>query len=211
MDSIFLNLEERKNIGGGKVKRLRKAGYIPAVIYGRSMESIPTQIKASEFREFLMKHGKNSIFTTEFAAEQDMSVLVKDIQYDMLKNAVSHVDFQRVSINEKIHAAIPVRITGDNRLKGTGSVIVHQLDEVIVECLPQNVPHHLNADVSGMTPGHSLTAAQLHLPQGVTLVTEPGSVILAVTGGKSADLQVEKTDEAVVPKGEEGNVHAKRI
>lgn len=210
MNDAPLNIEQRNSVGGEKVKRLRKSGYIPAIVYGRGMKSIPVQVKASDFRGFVMKNGKSSVFTTEFAAEHDFTLLVKDIQYDLARNAVSHVDFQKVSLNEKIHAEVPVRIVGENKLKKDASVVVHQLDNVTVKCLPQDVPHFIDANVSDMTSGHSITAGQLKLPHGVTLVTDPGSVVLAVTNGK-LDLQVNKVDEPVVPVGTEGNVQAKRI
>jgi large subunit ribosomal protein L25 len=210
MNDKPLSLEQRNIVGGEKAKRLRKSGYIPAVVYGHGMTSVPVQVRASDFREFIMKNGKSSLFTTEFAAEHDATLMIKDIQYDTVRNAVSHVDFQKVSLFEKVHAEVPVRIVGENNLRNNGSVVVHQLNDLTVECLPQHVPHFIDADVSQMTSGHSITAGQLKLPQGVKLLTEPNSVVLAVTGGK-LDLDVSKVDEPVVPRGEEGKVRAVQI
>jgi len=210
MDRVMLSLEERKAIGGGRVKRLRKTGYIPAVIYGQGAESVATQVKASDFREFLSRNGRNAVFTTEFAAEQDFSMLVKDIQYNAFRNDIVHVDFQRVSLDENIRTEVPVRVFDGDKINKADSVIVHQLNSVTVECLPQDVPPYIVADVSGMTPGHSLTAAQLKLPFGISLITNPNDVILSVTGS-NLELKVNKNDEPVVPEGEEGDVHAKRV
>ncbi|MCX7711824.1 MAG: 50S ribosomal protein L25 [Clostridia bacterium] len=210
MNSLDLNLEERKAIGGGKPNRLRKSGYIPAVVYGHGSPTMAVQIKESEFKQFLSRHGKNSLFTTEFAEEHDLSMLVKDIQYDPVHKSVAHVDFQRVSMDEKVKMEVPVRVIGRDWVEKAGNVIVHQLSEVTVECLPNEVPRYIEIDVSDLTPGHGYTAGQLKLPKGVTLISEPNSVLLSITGG-GLELKVSKEDEPVTPVGEEGNVHAKRI
>lgn len=237
MENVILNLEARTEVGGERPKRLRKSGYIPAVVYGQGMETVTTQIKASDFRGFLSKHGRTAVFTTEFAAEDNLSIrsseslpvatsanvstfskanafqafenatqpkvetgsyLVKDIQYDPLRKGISHIDFQRVSLTEKVSNAVPVRVLGRERIEKDGNVIVHQLNEVIIECLPQDAPRYIDADVSGMTPGHSLTAGQLKLPVGAALVTDPLSNILSVTGG-GLELKVHKEDEKSNP------------
>jgi large subunit ribosomal protein L25 len=210
MNGATLEIEKRTVVGGRSARRLRDNGYIPAVVYGRGVESVPAQLKAGELREFISRNGKNSVFTTEFAAENDFSAIIKDIQYDAVTKDVVHVDFQRVSFDEKIHAEVPIRIIGAERLEKGGNVVVHQLNEVTVECLPQDVPPYIPVDVSNMVPGHALTAARLQIPQAVTLITDPNVVILSVTGGK-LDLQVNKVDEKVVPKGEEGEVKAVRV
>ncbi len=204
MDDAPLNLEKRNEIGGGRVRRLRDQGYIPAVVYGRGAGSIAAQVKTSEFKQFLSKSGKNSVFTTEFAADEDLSVLVKDLQYDAFHREIIHVDFQRVSMNEKISVNVPVKIAGRERIEKGGNVIAHQLNEITVECLPNQVPRYLEADVSGLTPGHSLTASQLKLPQGVSLVNGAGEVVLSVTGG-GLELKSSKAEEPAEPELVEGS------
>jgi large subunit ribosomal protein L25 len=174
------------------------------------MESLAAQVKASDFKEFLSRHGRNSLFTAEFAAEEDFSMLIKDIQYDAVKKDIVHLDLQRVSLNEKVNAEVPVKVTGRTAVEKAGSVVAHQLNTVTVECLPQDVPQYVEADITGMTPGYSLTAAKLRLPRGVALLTKPNDVILSITAG-GLGLKVHKQDEPVVPSGEEGDVHAERI
>ncbi|MCX7841576.1 MAG: 50S ribosomal protein L25, partial [Clostridia bacterium] len=134
MDNETLRLEVRDEVGGERPKRLRKDGYIPAIVYGHEMESVPAQIKESDLRRFLSSRGKNSVFTTEFAAEHDFCGLIKDIRYDPFGNSITHVDIQRVSLDEKIHASVPIKTVGKEKLDRTKSVIVHQLNEVTIEC-----------------------------------------------------------------------------
>ncbi len=207
MNDAKLKLEKRDGTGTGEANRLRKANYVPAVIYGQGEESRPALINARELRQFLSKYGKNTVFSTEFAEEQDFSMLVKDVQYHPVRKDIMHVDLQRVSPNQKVHVEVPIMTTGAENVVRNSNVVFHQLNQVVVECLPQDVPRYIEADVSGMTAGNSLTAGQLKLPQGVSLVTDPEIIVLSITGGK-VDLQVEKVDEPVKPEGEEGEVEA---
>ena len=211
MSDELLRLEKRDHVGGGKAKRLRKNGYIPAVVYGQDMTPSPAQIKLPDIRQFLAHHGKNSIFTVEFAEENDFSALIKDVQYDPVNKDIVHVDFQKVSLTEKIHSEVPVKVIGKGNIEKAGNVIVYQLDRVTVECLPQDIPKYIEVDISGMTAGYSITAAQLNLPQGVKLITDPESVILSITSGGKLNVEVNKVDETVVPYGQEGNVQAERV
>ena len=210
MENVSLHIEKRQEVGGGGARRLRENGYIPAVVYGRGSGSTAVQVKASDIKEFISRHGRNTIFSTEFAAEQDFHALIKDIQYDPVRQDIVHLDFQKVSLDEKVHTEVPIRVIGRERVEKEGHVVVHQLNTVRIECLPQDVPQHIDANVSDMKPGQALTASKLKLPIGVILVSKPTDVILSVTGGE-LDLKVDKKDEAVVPVGEEGNVHAKKV
>lgn len=210
MNNATLNLEVRTEVGGERPKRLRKSGYIPAVLYGHGMESVNAQVKASDLREFLAMNGRNAVFITEFAAESDLSVLVKDIQYDPLRKSISHIDFQRVSMTEKVTNTVPVRVLGKENVERDGNVIVYQLKEIAIECLPQDVPRYIDVDVSGMTLGHSLTAGQLQLPDGATLVSAPGSIILSVTGGR-LELKAHQEDEPVITEEEKDKPSTKKI
>jgi large subunit ribosomal protein L25 len=199
MKEIRLAIEEREAVGGGRPERVRESGYVPAVVYGKGMESKSVKIKTSDLRAFLSGYGKNAIFSAEFADEGDISVLVKDIQYDPVRKDFMHVDFQKISLSEKIHMNVPVRITGRETVERRGGVVAHQIDEITVECLPQDVPKSIAANVSDMHTGQSLTAGQLMLPEGVLLLTEPDSVILTIITGRT-EPQTEKRDAGVSPE-----------
>lgn len=210
MEQHSLHIEKREKVGSGKARRLRSSGYIPAVVYGHGVQSVAAQVKETDLREFLNKYGRNSLFTTEFAQENDVSILVKDMQVDPVNKKIIHLDLQRVFMTEKVHAVVPIRLIGREKIEKAGSVVVHQINSVTVECLPQDVPQYIEAEISGMTPGHNLTAGDLLMPQGVILVNKPSDVIMAVTGGR-LELKVHKEDEPVVAVGTEGHLHAREI
>jgi len=179
----ILKLEKRNQVGGGKAKKLRRNGYVPAVVYGKDMPPSSVQVKLPDMREFLAHHGRNSVFTAEFAEENDFSALIKNIQYDPVRKDIVHVDIQKISLTDKVQVEVPIKVTGKMDIEKSGYVIMHQLNEITVECLPQDVPKNVEANIAGMMPGSIFTAAQLKLPHGVTLVSDPNSIILTITGG----------------------------
>lgn len=182
MKNTGLNLEKRKDVGGGKARRLLEQGLIPAVVYGRDMESTPVSVKKAELLDFLKSHGRNSVFNTEFAEEHDLSMLIKDIQYDGVRREIVHLDIQKVNSNEKVQVEIPVRVIGREQAEREGHVVVHQLDSVKVECLPGDIPHYADADISGLKPGHSFTAGDFIFSNRITLLSKPAEIILSVSG-----------------------------
>lgn len=182
MKNTTLKLEKRNEIGGNRARRLREQGLIPAVVYGRNMESAAVSVKRNDLRAFLKNNGRNSVFNTEFAEEHDISMLIKDIQYDAVKKNIVHLDFQRVNSNEKVQVEVPVRIKGRDIVERMGNVVAHQLNTVAVECLPGDIPQFADADISGLKPGQCFTAGDLIFSGGVTLLSRPTDIILTVNG-----------------------------
>jgi large subunit ribosomal protein L25 len=182
MKNSTLKLEKRKEVGGGRAERLRSRGLIPAVVYGKGMESTAAAVKKADLSAFLKANGRNSVFNTEFAQEQDVSMLIKDIQYDAVRKEVVHLDFQKVNSNERVQVEVPVRVVGRETVEKAGNVVAHQLNTVTVECLPGDIPAHADADISGLKPGRSFTAGDFIFPPGVTLLSKPGDIVLTVNG-----------------------------
>lgn len=182
MNNNSLKIEKRNEIGGGRAERLRERGLIPAVVYGRDMAATAASVNKSDLKAFLKNNGRNSVFNTEFAEEHDLSILIKDIQYDPVKKEIVHMDFQKVNSNEKVQVEVPVRINGRETVEKMGNVVSHQLNFVTVECLPGDIPHYAEADISGLKPGHSFTAGDFTFPGGVTLLSRPADIVLTVNG-----------------------------
>lgn len=182
MKNTTLKLEKRNEIGGGRARRLLGRGLIPAVVYGKDMKSTAALVNGSELRKFLKSNGRNSIFNTEFAEEQDLSVLIKNIQYNPVNNQIIHLDFLKVNPDEKVQVNIPVKVQGGESMKNTGNVLVHQLDSVTVECLPRDIPQHADANISNLKPGQSITAGDFKFSPGVSLITKPGKAVLTLKG-----------------------------
>lgn len=182
MNITTLKIEKRNDIGGSRARRLLKRGLIPAVVYGNDIKSTAAIVDGSEIRKLLKSNGRSTIFNAEFAEEHNLSMLVKNIQYNPVNREIIHLDFLKVNPDEKVQVNIPVRVKGNEGMKNKGNVIVHQLDSVTVECLPCDIPQHAVADISGLNPGYSFTAGDLILPSGVSLISKPNKVILTLKG-----------------------------
>lgn len=182
MGNNSLKLEKRSEIGGGRGRRLRERGQVPAVVYGKDMQAVPARVNASELRGFIRHNGRNAVFTTEFAEENDLSVLIKDVQYDPVNKEIIHLDLQKVNPEERILVDVPVKITGGDSIMRAGNVIMHQVDSVKVECLPCNIPKFAEADITGLKPGHSFTAGDLKFTGEISLISKPGEIIATVNG-----------------------------
>jgi len=184
-----LKLEKRNETGGSSARRLLERGMIPAVVYGKDMASTAACVNKKDLRKFLKTHGKNSVFKTEFAQEHDIQMLIKDIQYDPINKNILHIDFQKLSPEDKVRIKIPVKIKDIESINKAGKAIIRQLDSVLVECLPQNIPAYAEADVSQLEAGQSLTAGDINLPSGVLMITKPDKIILTVKGDKHTEAQ----------------------
>lgn len=192
MENDALKLEKRKETGGRRGRRMREQGLIPAVVYGADMQAAPAHVNAAALKQFIRHKGRNTVFNTEFAAEQDLSVLIKDIQYDPVSKEIVHLDFQKVNLQERVTVEVPVRIKGADSVMRAGNVVVHQTDTIRVECLPGDIPKYAEADISDLKPGHSFTAGDLKFTNRISLLSKPGEIIATVNGrDRNAELDTE--------------------
>lgn len=176
MKSITLTAEKRAEIGGRGLSRMRKQGLIPAVLYGKKIEAEPLVIKYSEIREILVKQGKSVFMTLDVNGEKHAAV-IKDLQYDVVKGDLLHIDLQKVSLTEKIHVEVALRIRGREAVEKGGTIVVQHMNEVLVECLPQNTPHYIDVDISHLQHGESVTVADLKLPADVKAISDSDEVV----------------------------------
>ena len=185
MSNIKLKLEKRNEVGGGRARRLLEHGLVPAVVYGSGYGSTAAQVKKSEINKFLRSNGRNTLFNTEFAEEQDLTMIIKNIQYDPVNREIIHLDFQKVDPRETVQVQVPVRITGGEKNVKAGSSVIHQLNTITVECPASRIPQFADADISCLNPGQSFTAANFSFQPGIRVLTDPGKVVLTIKGHKS--------------------------
>ena len=200
MATVVLNADARSEIGGRSLNRLRKTGYLPAVLYGREIEAEPIVIKLSDLREILAKEGKNAFLTLKLKGK-DNAAIVKEIQYNAINGDILHVDLQQVSLTEKIQSNIPVRLNGRENAEKGGFMANLQLSELTIECLPQHTPRHFEIDISHMQVGDIITVGEIEKPEGVTILNEAEEVIVSLIEVKQA-AESEAEGEAAAEGGE---------
>ena len=148
-DKITLEAQKR-TVEGKKTKQLRNKGILPANIFGKGLKSVSVQVSLLDFSKVYKTAGETKIIELK-TGEDTHNVLIHNLQTHPVTEAALHVDFQAVSLREKITATVPVEIVGESPAeKEKIGILVQQLSEVDVEALPMDLPERLEADVSGL-------------------------------------------------------------
>jgi len=173
-----------RTVLGKATKRLRRTGLIPANIYGHKEPSIAVQIDAHIFDRLRREHSLRSIISLGLPGKKEaQTVLVRRIQYDPLSGKILHVDFSRVSMQERIEARIPLHFIGEAPgVKLHGGVLLHLLEALPVECKASDIVEAIEVDLSPLTDIDSiLHARDIKLPTGYKLTIDPNDPVVKVT------------------------------
>jgi len=193
MSELSIDVQKRTETGTNANRRLRQSGKIPAVVYGGGKETVPIQLNRKTLID-LMKSGENenAIFLLKLAdSGQERHAMIHDMQIDPLTRQVIHIDFQRIVMTEKVKVQVPVELVGTaHGVKVEGGMIDFVHREVAVECMPGDIPKHLDLDVTELRVGQHVEAKDLKLPEGVTLAEEPDRVILSLSHTKAEESAV---------------------
>jgi large subunit ribosomal protein L25 len=164
--------DSRHDQGKGASRRLRRAGKVPAVLYGG--EGGPRSITL-DHQQLLTLIDKEKFYSSIISVNvdsQSQAAIIRDVQMHPARNAVVHVDLQRVVENEKLRIHLPIHFKGEAVAPGVktqGGVVSHLMQDVEVSCLPADLPEFLELDLSGMNLNESLSLADIKLPPGVTI------------------------------------------
>lgn len=173
----------RSTVGKGVARKLRQAGSIPAVYYGRGEEPIVLTVGLKELEEVIVKaEGSNVIVDLRVDGDGtgDRKALIREIQRDPVGGHILHLDLQHISLTERITVEVPIILTGiPTGVKDGGGILEHLLRDVEVECLPTDIPSRLEIDVSALNIGDSLHVSDLKADK-VTILTEGERPIAAV-------------------------------
>ncbi|MDP2873279.1 MAG: 50S ribosomal protein L25 [Bacillota bacterium] len=191
MASVSLGAVTRS---AGKPNHVRRAGRIPAVVYGKAVTAYTVAIDGRELQRVL-GGGINQLISLEIDG-QTTTVMVKQIQRHPLRGHVLHVDFHAVALDEPIHARVPVIIHGEESVTARGGIVQHQLREIEVSCLPGSVPRHLEVDIAGLHVGEHVSAGDVSLPPSIRLVTEPDEVVVTVVSPRVSEEDRAEAEEA---------------
>ncbi len=186
---LKVEAEPREDFGKNSARRLRRAGRIPAVVYGGKGLTLPIAIDPKQILQILnSESGHNSIFTLELGGKEPARVMIREWQVEPVYGDLLHVDMVRVSKDIKLRVKVPVHVTGEPvGVKVQGGVFEFVLREMEVECLPEDIPEHVTADVSELTIGRNLRAGDLPLGPKVKLVTDPTRVVAHVVTLKAVE------------------------
>lgn len=167
-----LNVEVRKSYGKRHAKRLRNGGAIPAVLYGHGEQTVSLAVSRDQFAT-AMRHGSRLV---ELKGGVNESALIRDLQWDTYGTGVLHIDFTRVSADERIEVTVPVELRGQAPGARQGGVVQHLAHEIKIECLATAIPDKIQLNINHLEIGGSVTIGQLELPQGAKLLSDPDAV-----------------------------------
>jgi large subunit ribosomal protein L25 len=171
--SFELIAEFRDDQGKGASRRLRHAGRVPAILYGGQREPRALSLDHTKLQLALDNEKFYSSIVELKVGDQTQTAILRDVQRHPWKNQVVHVDLQRVYENEKIRLSVPLHYSGEAvspGVKTEGGMMSHLKNELVVECLPKDLPEYLEIDVSGLHLNQSLHISDIKLPEGVTSV-----------------------------------------
>lgn len=169
MDDFTLQIEPRSDTGH-KARHLRAEGIVPAVVYGGVQPSQMVQLPEREFERMLSKGGATNLLMLQGEGMGSTRVLIREMQRHPVRRNLLHVDFVRVASNQKITMAVPLHVTGHAPAIELGAVLLQNADSIEISCLPDDLPHAIEVDVTGMAEVHNrIYARDLKLPAGVSL------------------------------------------
>jgi large subunit ribosomal protein L25 len=206
MDKVIIEAE-RRDVLGKKVKALRRAGKLPAVIFGHGLETTPIVLDMREASKTLASAGSSTLVTIKLDGKEH-STLVRERQYEVLQRTLLHVDFQAVSLAEKVRASVAL-ILGDEdapAVKSYGAMIIQGTESIEIECLPQDLPDRIVVDVSTLENiGDSILVQDLPVPDGVEILDDPETMIVVATS-LAEEVVEEEVEEIELEEGVEPEV-----
>jgi len=173
-----IKVEARTVFGNNASRRLRNAGRIPAVIYGNGKSPRAVSVDSDAWCAFSASHASQMVTLVDDGKE--IPALIKEVQYNHLKNYFVHIDFQEVSLDREISASVPLHAHGECYGATHGGILEQDLHELPVLCRPKDLPDSIRVDVTELKIGDGLTVAQLTLPAGVKADIDADTLVFHV-------------------------------
>jgi large subunit ribosomal protein L25 len=179
MEKHSIEAELRTKTGKGVARKIRRNGLITGVVYGRGNDPRSIKVDPLDIEKLLLS---NAIFDLTFVGEdgEAATVIIKDYQKDVIKQNLLHVDFQFISMDEKITVFVPMHLEGEAVGVRDGGVLQQLLREIEINALPAEIPEEITIDISELEVGESLSVVDLELLDGIDLVTDSDEVIVTV-------------------------------
>ncbi|NLY66661.1 MAG: 50S ribosomal protein L25 [Tissierellia bacterium] len=198
MSAIKLQVEKREGSGKNIAKKLRRQGQIPGVLYGKG-ESTAVKVSRGDFDRVYKMAGTSTIIDLEIEGET-FPTLIKEVQEHPFKDQYLHVDFQKVDMNKPVKVIVPIVLTGKENIKLQPSVLVQQLDEIEIECLPKYIPESAQVDVSNIDFNTPIYVSDLDVSknENITVLEEPDVLVATLVSAVKVE-EEEEVEEGVAP------------
>ena len=189
--AIDLEAAVRKEFGKGAARRARRAGQIPVVVYANEFEPLHILVDRLDFTAIIRNHGTNAVVSLDIEGEKQLA-MIKSVDQNVLTFNIDHADLLAIKRGEKVEVDIPVVHTGEI---AAGAMLMQDAETIRVEADVMNIPEEIVLDVEGMEIGSTITAGDVQMPDGCTLVDDPEMLIIHVVVPEVADVPEEGGQE----------------
>ncbi|MDI6829466.1 MAG: 50S ribosomal protein L25/general stress protein Ctc [Armatimonadota bacterium] len=182
MTRLQLSARSRQSLLKSYTKKLRREGKIPATVYGKDFESKPIEIEVEELEQILKSPGGRLALIdlkVDGKTSKAHPVLIQEIQRNPITKKIIHVDFHRVSLNEPVHASVPLVLVGEAPGQKQGGILEQFTRELEVKALPEHIPSHIDVDVSKLALGESIHVGDLTVPEDIEVLGPPPDIVVA--------------------------------
>jgi len=191
-----LQAAPRKRSGTGALKRLRREGLVPAVVYGKKFDNVNLKVNAKAIRDLLSHSTSEHVLVDlEIEGAGSQLALIQDVTHNPLNGNIIHIDFHAIKEDEKIHARVPVRLTGEAAGVKLGGLLEHQIHTLEISCLPKDLPEAITFDVTHLNTGDFVHLRDLAFPEGVQPKLAGDVIVISIAAPRvSADAVAAKEE-----------------
>ncbi len=208
MEQISLSAHKRTDTGKGAARRLRRAGFVPAVLYGPGVKGAVTLALSNKELEKTLHTtaGENVLVNLDIEGDSgSRTVMFREIARDPVRGALEHVDLLEVAMDHEVTVEVPVHFTGKSEGVALGGILQSDMRRLKVQCLPGRIPESIDIDVTGLQIGQSLHVKDIKLPEGVKCIDDPEHTVVSVQAPavEAAAPKAEEVEEAAPEAGDE--------
>ena len=204
MAEAQLMAQRREKKGKQAAKHFRRDGFIPGILYGPGEKPSMLTVINKELHNLLHTHGRNVIVNLRLDDKKKIiKAFIYDIQHDPISGDITHVDLKHIDLNEKIHLAIPIRLTGlSTGVKNEGGILEHNLHTLEVVCLPADIPESITLDVSELALGDGIHVSDIEENNFEILIDKSATVVHVVAPRVVIEVEEEVEEELLDEEGE---------
>ncbi len=206
MEHMKLEVNKRENSGKQACRKIRKSGFVPAVVYGLEEEPMPVEVSFGDIESARRSGGEHAVIDLMVksgeSGEKTVPVIVRDEQFHPVKGELLHIDFYRVSLTKEITSEVPLETYGEPAGFQFGGILEHSLRELEVKCLPDRLPEKIELDVSALNIGDSLHVSDITALEGVEILNEEDMMVVSLIPPRMEEEEEveEEAEEGVEPE-----------
>lgn len=208
MAEVNITAEPRSVSTKGAVNQLRRDGFVPGVLYSHEMEPVVFTIPELALKPIVYTTEMNLV-NIKVGKDKEIKSILKEVQFDPVSDRIIHVDFQAITVGQLIQIKVPINLVGQAIGIKNGGTLSFNLHKVEVECLPKNIPNHLEVDISDLDIGDSILIGELSF-ENITILNPADASVVAVTAARAeeeepteelAEEDADSTEPEVISKG----------